>query len=91
MGRKPKFRRGQVVSTMGSDKFKSFLPPYWKIASVRWDKTEQFVYLCSEYDARGPWVSQKMLRALTAHEIGQRRRSRLNPCSCASEAGNERL
>ena len=70
MARRPKFRRGQVVSTMGSDKFKEFLPPYWKIVDVKWDKTEQWTYLCSEYDSRGPWVSQKMLRALTAREIG---------------------
>lgn len=67
---KPKFRRGQVVSTLGSDKFKSFLPPYWRITAIRWDKTEQFAYLCSEQDERGPWVAQKMLRPLTKRERG---------------------
>lgn len=72
--RKPKFRAGQVVSTLGSDLFKQFLPPYWQIGSVRLDKTDQFVYLVSEYDDRGPWVAQKMLRALTPKEIGRRTR-----------------
>lgn len=70
--RKPKFGTGQVVVTLGSKLFKQFLPPYWRIGAVRFDKTDQFVYLVSEYDERGPWVAQKMLRALTPREIGPR-------------------
>lgn len=67
--RKPKFRRGQVISTCGSQYFRSLLPPYWKIVAIRWDRTEQFVYLCCQ-DERGPWVAEKMLRPLTKREKG---------------------
>lgn len=67
---RPRFKKGQVVSTMGSTKFRSFLPPYWQVVAVRWDKTDQFTYLCSENDIRGPWVAQKMLRPLNKKERG---------------------
>lgn len=66
---RPKFRVGQVVRVMGSEKFRTFLPDYFRICRVKpYGRTWE--YRVNDHKFVGPWVASKQLRALTKRERG---------------------